>query len=291
MRKKKILITGITGFLGSKLAIELVNNGYEVIALKRKSSSLARIECIEKDVQLYNIEELDYANVFEAHSEIDVVIHTATAYGRNNESPWEIFEANTGFPLKLLDAASNANVKKFINTDTILDKYLNLYSLSKNHLLEWGKFYSMKNKIEFINLRLEHFYGSGDDDSKFTSFVINKCIANEDILQLTPGEQKRDFIYIDDVVSAYMTVLEKTNIKKNKWFDEYDVGSGNSVTIKEFVQTVHRLTNSKIQLNFGALPYRKSEVMISSAEIKGLLDLGWACKYNLEEGLMLTINK
>jgi nucleoside-diphosphate-sugar epimerase len=291
MRNKKILITGITGFLGSKLAIELVNNGYEVIALKRKSSSLARIECIEKDVQLYNIEEIDYANVFEAHHEIDFVIHTATAYGRNNESPWEIFEANTGFPLKLLDAASNANVKKFINTDTILDKYLNLYSLSKNHLLEWGKFYSMKNKIEFINMRLEHFYGSGDDNSKFTSFVINKCIANEDILQLTPGEQKRDFIYIDDVVSAYMTVLEKTNINKNKWFDEYDVGSGNSVTIKEFVQTVHRLTNSKIELNFGALPYRKSEVMSSSAEIKGLLDLGWACKYNLEEGLMLTINK
>ena len=290
MRNKKILLTGITGFLGSKLAIELVNNGYEVIALKRKSSSLTRIECIEKDVQLYNIEEIDYANIFEAHSEIDFVIHTATAYGRNNESPWEIFEANTGFPLKLLDAASKANVKKFINTDTILDKYLNLYSLSKNHLLEWGKFYSMKNKIEFINMRLEHFYGSGDDNSKFTSFVINKCIANEDILQLTPGEQKRDFIYIDDVVSAYMIVLEKANIDKNKWFDEYDVGSGDSVTIKEFVQTVHRLTNSKIELNFGALPYRKGEVMSSSAEVKGLLDLGWGCKYNLEEGLILTIN-
>lgn len=290
MRNKKILLTGITGFLGSKLAIELVNNGYEVIALKRKSSSLTRIECIEKDVQLYNIEEIDYANVFEAHSEIDFVIHTATAYGRNNESPWEIFEANTGFPLKLLDAASKANVKKFINTDTILDKYLNLYSLSKNHLLEWGKFYSMKNKIEFINMRLEHFYGSGDDNSKFTSFVINKCIANEDILQLTPGEQKRDFIYIDDVVSAYMIVLEKANINKNKWFDEYDVGSGDSVTIKEFVQTVHRLTNSKIELNFGALPYRKGEIMSSSAEVKGLLDLGWGCKYNLEEGLILTIN-
>ena len=290
MRNKKILLTGITGFLGSKLAIELVNNGYEVIALKRKSSSLTRIECIEKDVQLYNIEEIDYANIFEAHSEIDFVIHTATAYGRNNESPWEIFEANTGFPLKLLDAASKANVKKFINTDTILDKYLNLYSLSKNHLLEWGKFYSMKNKIEFINMRLEHFYGSGDDNSKFTSFVINKCIANEDILQLTPGEQKRDFIYIDDVVSAYMIVLEKANIDKNKWFDEYDGGSGDSVTIKEFVQTVHRLTNSKIELNFGALPYRKGEVMSSSAEVKGLLDLGWGCKYNLEEGLILTIN-
>ena len=87
-----------------------------------------------------------------------------------------------------------------------------------------------------------------------------------------------------------MIVLEKANTNKNKWFDEYDVGSGNSVTIKEFVQTVHRLTNSKIELNFGALPYRKDEVMSSNAEVKGLLGLGWVCKYNLEEGLILTIN-
>jgi CDP-paratose synthetase len=289
MKNKKILITGITGFLGSKLAMELVRTGYEVIALKRKSSSLKRLKSFKNDITLYNIEEVDYHKVFKTHNKIDFIIHTATSYGRNNESPWEIFEANTGFPLKLLDAASMANVSKFINTDTILDKYLNLYSLSKNHLLEWGKFYSMRNKIEFINMRLEHFYGSDDDDSKFTAYVINKCISNTKTLQLTAGEQKRDFIYIDDVVAAYITVLKRVN-SHNKWFDEYDVGSGNSSTIKEFVEMVRRLTNSNIELNFGALPYRKNEVMNSKADVKGLMDLGWKCKYNLEEGLKLTIN-
>ena len=289
MKNKKILITGITGFLGSKLAMELVRTGYEVIALKRKSSSLKRLESFKNEITLYNIEEVDFQNVFKTHNKIDFIIHTATSYGRNNESPWEIFEANTGFPLKLLDAASMANVSKFINTDTILDKYLNLYSLSKNHLLEWGKFYSMRNKIEFINMRLEHFYGSDDDDSKFTSYVINKCNSNTKTLQLTSGEQKRDFIYIDDVVTAYTTVLKRVN-SHNKWFDEYDVGSGNSSSIKDFVEMVRRLTNSNIELNFGALPYRKNEVMNSKADVKRLIDLGWKCKYNLEEGLKLTIN-
>ena len=289
MKNKKILITGITGFLGSKLAMELVRTGYEVIALKRKSSSLERLESFKNKITLYNIEEVDFQNVFKTHNKIDFIIHTATSYGRNNESPYEIFEANTGFPLKLLDAASMANVSKFINTDTILDKYLNLYSLSKNHLLEWGKFYSMRNKIEFINMRLEHFYGSDDDDSKFTSYVINKCNSNTKTLQLTAGEQKRDFIYIDDVVTAYTTVLKRVN-SHNKWFDEYDVGSGNSSSIKDFVEMVRRLTNSNIELNFGALPYRKNEVMNSKADVKRLIDLGWKCKYNLEEGLKLTIN-
>jgi nucleoside-diphosphate-sugar epimerase len=289
MKYKKALITGITGFLGSKVAIELANKGYEVVALKRNSSSIKRIESIINDIIIYDIEDINYSKLFKNHN-IDFIVHTATSYGRNNETPMEIFEANTEFPLKLLDAASIANVKKFINTDTVLDKYLNLYSLSKNHLLEWGKFYSMRNKIQFVNMRLEHFYGLGDDESKFTTFVINKCLANSENLELTPGEQKRDFIYVDDVVSAYMTVLNNDN-KDNKWFEEYDVGTGKSITIKEFVETVWRLTNSKIKLDFGVLPYRKDEVMNSTPNIKGLIDLGWECKYSLEEGLSLTINK
>ena len=288
LMKKKVLITGITGFLGSKIALELVNNNYEVIGLKRETSSLNRINSIKKYIQLYDIELTELTNIFIKHSPIDFIIHTATSYGRNNETPWQIFDANTGFPLKLLDAASNANVKKFINTDTILDKYLNLYSLSKNHLLEWGKFYSMQKKIEFINLRLEHFYGCDDDNTKFTSVVINRCIENKYSLELTEGEQKRDFIYIDDVVSAYLIIMENNNY--NKWFDEYEVGTGISVSIKEFVQTVYHLTNSTIKLNFGALPYRIGEVMISNAEITKLTNLGWSCKYGLKEGLMKTIN-
>ncbi|MBS7231929.1 NAD(P)-dependent oxidoreductase [Flavobacterium psychroterrae] len=288
MNTKTILITGVTGFLGSNLAIELVSQGYKVVALKRKSSSLKRIETILPKIYLYDIENIDFLTFFQDIHKIDVVIHTATSYGRNNETPWEIFDANTSFPLKLLDGASVANVSKFINTDTILDKFLNLYSLSKNHLLDWGKFYSMRNRIEFINMRLEHFYGPGDDDSKFTSYVINNCISNTTSLKLTLGEQSRDFIYIDDVVSAYIAVLNREKLV-DEYFSQYDVGSGKSVTIRKFVETVHKITESNINLEFGAVPYRVGEVMKSKANITALKELGWYCKFSLEEGLILTI--
>ena len=288
MNTKTVLITGVTGFLGSNLATALVDQGYKIVALKRKSSSLRRIETIVSKIELYDIEELDFSTFFQNGHKIDVVIHTATSYGRNGETPWEIFDANTSFPLKLLDGASVANVSKFINTDTILDKFLNLYSLSKNHLLDWGKFYSMKNRIEFINMRLEHFYGSGDDDSKFTSYVINNCLHNTTSLRLTLGEQSRDFIYIDDVVSAYLAVLHRDKLSEG-CFSEYDVGSGKSVTIRKFVETVHKITQSSIPLEFGAVPYREGEVMQSKANINALKSLGWECKYSLEEGLRLTI--
>lgn len=288
--KKRILLTGVTGFLGSHLAKALLVVGYEIVALKRKSSALHRIETVTSDIVLFDIEELDFDDLFRTCGKIDAIIHTATCYGRNNESVSEIFAANTEFPLRLLDAGSRAGVELFLNTDTILDKYLNLYALSKNQLLQWGKFFSMYEKIRFANIRLEHFYGPDDDPTKFSTYVINSCLGNIQELRLTKGEQKRDFIYIDDVVSAYMVLLEKMDSFNNA-FVEFDVGSGQSVSIKEFVETVHRLTASKTHLAFGALDYREGEVMHSEADISSLAALGWKCCYDIEAGLNQVVEQ
>ena len=285
---KKILMTGITGYLGSQLAKTLLVKGFDVIALKRKSSSMGRIEPILNEITLYDLEVLDYNEPFQSHPEIDAVIHTATCYGRNNETARQVAEANTIFPLRLLDTAISAGVKTFINTDTTLDKYLNSYSLSKNQFMEWGKYFSLQNKIHFINMRLEHFYGPGDNDSKFTSYVINSCIENIPKLELTLGEQKRDFIYIDDVISAYLILLEKMDTFSDE-FNEFDVGSGEAISIKDFVKIVHQLTQSQSFLDFGAIPYRKGEVMLSEINIEPLNQLGWECKTKLEQGLELTL--
>ena len=287
--KKRILLTGVTGFLGSHLAKAMLEYGHDVCALKQKSSSIDRIKTIMSDITLFDVDELDFKQLFH-RSKVDTIIHTATCYGRNNESVSEIFSSNTEFPLRLLDAGYHAGVNLFINTDTILDKYLNLYSLSKNQLLQWGKFFSIHKKIKFVNLRLEHFYGANDNASKFTAYVINNCLANVPELKLTIGEQKRDFIYIDDVVSAYMLVLEKFG-DFDKYFFELDVGCGQSVSIRSFVETVHYLTKSKTHLAFGAVPYRDGEVMHSEADISGLTALGWQYQYDVVAGLKKVINQ
>ena len=285
---KKILITGVTGFLGSHLAKAFLADGHHVLALKRKDSSLSRMESIIEDVNLHNVEDLDFDKLFREHPKIDAVIHTATCYGRSGETIHQIFEANMAFPLRLLEAASQASVGVFINTDTILDKYLNLYSLSKNQFLEWGKFFSMHNMIYFCNMRLEHFYGPGDDVSKFTSFIIKSCIDNMQELKLTCGEQQRDFIYIDDVVSAYLLLVEKLNTFTDRYV-EFDVGSGSAISIRDFVTNVHRMTHSRTRLMFGALPYREGEVMLSHANVEPLRKLGWECQTYLEQGLVRII--
>lgn len=281
----RIVLTGVTGYLGSNLAIALLKHGHSVIGLKRGSSSTNRINNIIDSLTLVDIERINFDSIFHEYGRIDVIIHTATNYGRNNDTIVDIFNANTFFPLCLLDAGAKAGVHGFLNTDTILDKYLNIYAFSKNQLLDWGRFFAIREKIAFWNLKLEHFYGAHDDPAKFTAFIINSCLSNIPEIQLTPGYQRRDFIYIDDVVSAYLTLLDEIHVSP-LGFKEYEIGSGVSIPIRDFVSLVKKLTGAITKLNFSALPYRDGEVMYSAANIIPLRELGWHCKHDIETGII-----
>ena len=117
---------------------------------------------------------------------------------------------------------------------------------------------------------------------------MNSCLKNVPELKLTFGEQKRDFIYIDDVVSGYLIILDKLAGPPG-FFNDFHVGSGVTVSIRDFVEKVHHLSESQTQLAFGSIPYRKGEVMSSHANIEHLIKLGWSCKTNLEQGLKFAI--
>jgi len=290
----KILLTGSTGYLGSSLARAFVAEGHDVVALKRQTSKLHRLAGIEKQLCFYDVENLDLAKPFQEHGPIDIVVHTATCYGRSGEATSEVFTANTAFPLHLLERAISFNTDTFINTDTffntdtILYSYLNAYSLSKKQFSEWGKQLSADKQIRFLNIRLEHMYGPGDHASKFTTWIAEQCTKNTPTIELTAGQQMRDFIYIDDVVEAYRCLLQKS-ADINPGFLEMGLGSGASVRVRDFVELVHRISRSSSKLHFGALPYREYELMESRADIEYLKLLGWLPKRKLEDGVFAMI--
>jgi CDP-paratose synthetase len=286
----KVLVTGATGFLGSHVVEGLLDHNHEVIVVKRSFSNTQRIDHLLSKIVTYNLDECDVEMVCLEHSDIDAVIHTATNYGRNNDKVADIFEANTYFPLRLLEQAIQSNVKMFINTDTILEKFLNAYSLSKKQFAEWGKQLTAHSNTRFINILLEHMYGPGDDASKFSTYVLKNFMNNTPELKFTAGEQKRDFIYIDDVVSAYLLITEKAESIPES-YAEYELGSGEAISIRDFVETVHRITESNTKLLFGAIPYRNNEVMDSRAHVEALHQLGWRCGTDLESGIKLMVEK
>ena len=286
--KQTVLVTGATGFLGSNLVKRLLEDGHEIIVFKRSFSNTRRIDNILSQLSTYDLDRCNLEQPFRDFCKIDAVIHTATVYGRKQEKVSDILEANTVFPLRLLQTAIEFKTKTFLNTDTSVDKFLNPYSLSKKQFREWGKYFSLSKKIRFVNIQLEQMLGPGDDASKFPVFVIQQCLNNAPYLEITLGEQKRDFIDIDDVVSAYTLLLEKA-FQQEDFFQDYELGSGRAVSIREFVEKVKKLTQAQTDLRFGALPYRENEVMYSQANIQALTQLGWKPNINLEACLLKTI--
>lgn len=282
-----ILMTGATGYLGSNILNSIVKmGGYKVVVLKRSFSNTFRIDNVIDNVVVYNLDEVEIEKIFK-ENQIDIILHCATDYGRKVVDPMQIIEANLVLPIKLLECGRKHGVKSFINTDTVLDKRISHYSLSKKQFRDW--LLSYKKDMVCINVELEHFYGPGDDKTKFVSYVADLLTKNADKIDLTPGEQKRDFIYIDDVVQAFLKIISHTQRLENGFY-EFQVCSEQEITIKELILMMKGLIgNHKTLLNFGTVPYRENEAMVSSADASEIRKLGWSAKYTLEEGLKKMI--
>ena len=286
---KTILITGINGFLGSHLAKKLSSN-YNVIGLEYSLNNLYRLEGYSFPVFLSD--ESSINNVFDNYK-IDVVIHAATIYRRAGESFVDLINTNVVLPVKLYEIAQKNKTGLFINTDTFFNiegtkyQYLGDYTLSKRHILEWLKV--MQSETKIINMKLFHMYGPNDAPNKFIPSMISQLLKNKESIDLTPGEQKRDFIYIDDVTSAYKCVIENIDLIKDN-ISEYQVATGELTSIKDFVMILKKITNSNSVLNFGAMLYREGEIMVSEADNSALIKLRWKPKVVLEEGILNIIN-
>lgn len=290
-----VVITGGTGFFGSYLIKGLLNYKHQVILLKRSTSNLQRINEYISKIDMFDVDIHSLDVLYDRHPKIDVCVHTATNYGSNSNAN-DVFQTNVAFPFGLLSSLHMAGCDVFINTDTfytlskVSNNYMHMkdYISSKWHFRDIGEKFSLLVGIKFINMRLFHLYGPMDNDSKFVNTILKQLIINQDI-ELTEGTQSRDFIYVEDAVRAFITVVENNDIEGNQ---HYDVGTGSMTSIYDFVQMAHRITKSKSNLLFGKKQMRNHESKVSNiiAEISELSKLGWSPSISLEHGMQLSIN-
>jgi nucleoside-diphosphate-sugar epimerase len=281
----KVLLTGATGFLGGRLAALYRDLGHEVAVVVRPQSALARLDVLGSRVQRVEIGTLpEWWSAWRPQ----IVVHAATSYGRNDEREAEIHAANVDFPLRLLNLALDNSSRMFINVDTTLPAPMNLYAWSKRRFRDSAQAIAL-GSVCFANVKLESLYGPGDDGSKFPTMVVRKCLANVPRLELTPGEQQRDYLFIDDAVRAFGVLTRSIDDLDSGWHD-LPLGTGVAVSIRAFVETVQRHVGSKTELAFGALPYRSGEIMESRADWSTLRALGWSPTVDVTEGIRRLVD-
>lgn len=290
--KQSLFITGADGFLGHHLVQQLTKT-YNIIGLVRSPQNLKRLK--SGQITLCSTDKpLD--EVFDKYRPVGIV-HTATKYGRTDDSVPSLLDVNVDLPTHLLELSQKYNSKVFINIGSFITQgkgynYLQDYALSKKQCSEWLQLIANKaNTCKVIDFTLYHPFGPGDSESKFVSSMVKAIKERTLFIDLTPGKQKRDFIYVADVVSAIELTLNRSG-DLQKPYTQTDLGTGSSYTLRYFLETLKTVSgNTKTELRFGKLPYRENEIMEAKAVPDLLTSWGWKPNYTLNQGLSLTVDQ
>jgi nucleoside-diphosphate-sugar epimerase len=183
----------------------------------------------------------------------------------------------------------SVDCKNLVNTGTSWQHYRNedynpvcLYAATKQAFEDIIRYYSDALNIRAVTLKLFDTFGAGDTRPKLMNLI--KKIANDGSeLQMSPGEQMIDLVYIDDVVDAFIASSRIIQSMEGGSQTEFCVSSGHQLNVKQIVAVYEKVIGKKINAVFGGRPYRQREVMTLWTKCK--LVPGWSPKITLEEGI------
>jgi len=303
LSRKRILITGGAGFIGVNIINKLLNLGCKNVNLIVKSSTnLDRIKNVLSEINLHKADLSDIIRLQKIIRKINpsIIIHLATYSDyRDQKAVSQMIETNITGTLNLLIASKNINYDIFINTGTSSEYGIKKYPIKETDLLEPVSFYattkacatllcqvfSKEHNKPLVTLRPFSAYGPFEEKSRFIPTVIKSIIKNEPI-KLTPGSQRRDFIYIDDIVNIYLKAMRKGKSLSGQILN---MGTGKEYTNDEIVRILFKITNKKVSIKKGAFPTRLWDTPHWVADIsKTKKLLNWTPEFTLEKGLMNT---
>ena len=298
---KKILVTGGSGFLGSRIVKLLKENGVENITVPRSDSCDLRIS----------------ENCTRITKDVDIVFHAAGnvgGIGYNKDHPASVFFDNIMMDTLMIEESRKNGVEKFIAIGTVCSypKFTPVpfseeqiwegypeetnasYGLSKKMMMVQSDAYRQQYNFKSMVLVQTNLYGPKDNFDPNTSHVIPALIkkiydakvsGKSEIELWGDGSPSRDFLYVDDASRAAILAAEK--YEKS---EPINIGSGKEITIKELAELVRKLMsaeNISIKWNIekpGGQPRRCLDIQKSKKEI------GFMPIVSIEEGLKRTID-
>jgi nucleoside-diphosphate-sugar epimerase len=287
---QEVLITWWSWFIWKKLIVYLKHKWFKVYCLIREETDVSFF--INENIDCFLYKDDTCLNEFFSKKNISMVIHLATHYIVQHDI-WDIYtmiDSNISLWTKVIEAASNHNVKYFINTSSFIQNYenkkyspVNLYAAMKEAFEDIWLYYAESWRINFITLSLVNTYWIWDNRKKI--FNIWKNAINKNIsINSTRWEQFIDILYIDDVVDAYSKLIDhlSANTINHK---KYAVSSWNIMTLKKLSLIFEEVIWEKINIQRWAIEYREREVMYPYNIWEKIP--GWSPKINVKEWIKL----
>ncbi|MBI1850369.1 MAG: NAD-dependent epimerase/dehydratase family protein [Planctomycetes bacterium] len=298
-RDRRVLVTGARGFVGRHVVTRLVSEGARVTALIGASP----VEPPPRGVApiAADVTDDDALRRVLGDRPFDVVFHLAANVdaSRDPRDPAAIVRANVVGTLGVLRAVEKSGCSAFVlasSAEVYGDGEAPFredahrrpgspYAASKSTAEDLALAYQRSLGWPVIVARIFQPYGPGQS-GRFIVPSLLQAIVDGRVLDMTAGEQARDFVYVDDVAEALMRIGARPELAGRT----LNVGTGVATRLRDLVDVACAIVPSAPRPNLGALPYRAAEVMRQQADVTSLeAAVGWMPATPLDWGVRLTI--
>lgn len=319
----KILITGVAGFIGARLAT-LINDNYQIVGIDNINDYYdinlkeERLKLLKdkKNFRFIKMELADKVSVLELFDKekFDVVVHLGAQAGvrYSIENPYAYVDSNIMGMMNILEGARHNYVKHLIyassssvyggnkktpfSTEDVVDHPVSLYAATKKSNELMAHTYSNLFGVPTTGLRFFTVYGPmGRPDMAYFDFT-DKILKGKPIQIFNNGNMKRDFTYIDDIVEGIIRLVPKIPKANPNWTEEdgisaswapykiYNIGNNRPVKLLDFVETIEKHLGKKAQIIMK--PMQLGDVKETYADVSDLeRDINFKPSTTIDEGL------
>lgn len=301
--KNTFLITGATGFIGANLVRNLVEQKQQVSIIVRDKKLNWRLSDLSSKLDIFecDIQDVKLAQIVDKIKP-DYIFHLAR-YGNlpHEDNVDKMIDINLKGTINLINAAKQNPFKLFINAgsgdeygvkesamrETDLPAPVTNNGVIKSAITFYCQKEATRNNLPIITFRIFTPYGYFEDNFRLIPSIIENSIENASVKVSIPTSV-RDFIFIEDVVDAYMHAAKR----KHNPGEIYNIGSGKQHTVGEIVQMIQGITKSKSSVKWGAVakqaryiePLRWEANMSKTKSV-----LQWEARNTMESGLRKTV--
>lgn len=299
---KRVLITGATGFVGSNLAHRLIKDGHDVHLLVRDGSTSFRLPYLQSGAHTHNVDLCQSESVEQVVAQVKPqwIFHLAVhgAYSWQTDA-LSMVQANVVGTANLVEACLKVGFEGFVNTGSSSEYGLkshapeetevcvpnSYYSVTKVAATQYCQYVARSRGAHIPTLRLYSVYGPWEEPNRFVPTLVVHALAQE-LPPLVAPETARDFIYIDDVVEAYLKAVAVTTGEAGPI---YNVGTGEQVTIRQAVESARQVFQVDFEPLWGSMANHHWDTTVWVSDNRKVRSaLGWRPTCSFADGLRRT---